>query len=120
METSFTELRNKEVINVLSGRLLGSVNDIIIDCRCNCVIGFMVPGCKSFFSFFKANQEIFIPISSVCKIGEDVILVEIIENNHKKKKKPVRVFDASQSHENENINYTRQLNENKNIQENIN
>jgi len=106
METSFTDLRNKEVINVLSGRLLGNVNDIIIDCRCNCVIGLMVPGCKSFFSFFKPNQEIFIPMSSVCKIGEDVILVEVIENNHKKKKKPVRIFDASQSKECENMEYS--------------
>ena len=35
METSFTELRNKEVINVLSGRLLGHVCDIIFDLRCN-------------------------------------------------------------------------------------
>lgn len=108
METSFTELRNKEVINVLSGRLLGNVCDIIIDCKCNCVIGFLVPGCKSFFSIFKPNQEIFIPMSCVCKIGEDVILVEIIENNHKKKKNPVRIFDASQSTCEGELNYNEQ------------
>lgn len=95
METSFTELRNKEVINVLSGRQLGNINDIIIDLTRNCVLGFMVPGCKSFFSFFKPPQEIFIPFNNVCKIGEDVILVEVIEAPTKKKKnKCVKVFDA--------------------------
>lgn len=96
METSFTELRNKEVINVLSGRLLGNINDIIIDLRRNCVLGFMVPGCKSFFHIFKPPQEIFIPYNKICKIGEDVILVEIIETPTKtrKNKNNVRVFDA--------------------------
>ena len=93
METSFTELRNKEVINVLSGRLLGHVCDVILDLRRNCILGFVVPGCKSFFNVFKHNQEIFIPLSCICKVGEDVILVEIIENSHKKPKKNVRIFN---------------------------
>ncbi len=95
METSFTELRDKEVINVLSGRVLGHINDIIIDLTRNCVLGFMVPGCRSFFNFFKPPQEIFIPFNNICKIGEDVILVEVVEAPTKKKKgKQVRVFDA--------------------------
>lgn len=97
METSFTELRNKEVINVLSGRLLGNVNDIIVDFRCNNILGIVVPGSRSFFNFFKPCQEIFIPVGSICKIGEDVILVEVVETSHKKnRKKNVKVFDASQ------------------------
>lgn len=87
METSFTELRNKEVINVLSGRLLGNVNDVILDFRCNSVLGIVVPGSRSFFNFFKPCQEIFIPVCSICKIGEDVILVEIIETQQKKQRK---------------------------------
>ena len=95
METSFTELRNKEVINVLSGRQLGHINDVIIDLTRNCVLGFMVPNCKSFFSLFKPPEEIFIPFNNICKIGEDVILVEIIEAPTKKRKnKSVKVFDA--------------------------
>ena len=96
METSFTELRNKEVINVLSGKLLGNINDIVIDLRRNCVLGFMVPGGKCFLNIFRPPQEIFIPFNNVCKIGEDVILVEIVEAPQKKlkSKTPVRVFDA--------------------------
>lgn len=97
METSFTELRNKEVINVLSGRLLGNINDVIIDLSRNCVLGFMVPNCKSFFSCFRPSQEIFIPFNNICKIGEDVILVEVIETPRKKNRnKPVRIFDAGE------------------------
>ena len=95
METTYTEIRTKQVINVLSGRLLGNVCDVVMDLRRNCILGFIVPGSKSFFSFLKSNSEIFIPISNICKIGEDVILVEVIEQCNKKKNKNVRVFDFS-------------------------
>jgi len=100
METSFTELRNKEVINVLSGRLLGNINDVIIDLSRNCVLGYMVPNCKSILNFFRPSQEIFIPYNCICKIGEDVILVEVVETPCKKNRnKPVRIFDAGETAE---------------------
>ncbi len=96
METTFTELRNKEVINVLSGKLLGNICDVVIDLKKNCILGYVVPGSKSVFNLFKRCEELFIPSSSICKIGEDVILVEVVENVTKKNKKgsPIRVFDA--------------------------
>lgn len=101
MEISFTELRDKEVINVLSGRLLGNITDIVIDLHKNCVIGFLVPGCKSFFNIFGKKEQIFVPFSNICKIGEDVILVEVVEcTKNKKRSKPVRVFDAGIAEEN--------------------
>ena len=107
METSFTELRNKEVINVLSGRLLGHVCDIIFDLRYNKILGLVVPGNKSFFNLFKSCQEIFIPLSCICKVGEDVILVEIVESCSKKHKKNVRIFDAKD--EEEKQSYSEQI-----------
>ncbi len=115
METSFTELRNKEVINVMTGRLLGSVCDIVIDLRRNCVLGIMVPGTKSIFNIFKPPQEIFIPFCNICKIGEDVILVEVVETPTKKAKgnKPVRVFDVGESKKEE---YVRDSNLNNSIE----
>ena len=112
METSFTELRNKEVINILTGRLLGSVCDIVVDLRRNCILGLMVPGSKSFFNIFKSPQEIFIPFRNVCKVGEDVILVEVVETPTKSKNsKPVRVFDAKAQKE----EYVREQNLNRTI-----
>jgi len=96
LETSFTELRNKEVINVLTGRLLGNVCDIVVDFRRNIILGLVVPGSKSFFNLFKPCHEIYIPYNSICKIGEDVILVEVIETAQKKKKNQVKVFDMGE------------------------
>ena len=95
METTFTELRSKEVINALTGKMLGNICDIVLDLRCNRILGFIVPGCKNFFNFFKSSQEIFIPFSHVCRIGEDIILVEVAEPPSKKQRnKPVRIFEA--------------------------
>ena len=100
MESSFTELRNKQVINVLSGKLLGNVCDIIIDFKRNCILGLVVPGSKSFLNLFKSCNEIFIPICNICKIGEDVILVEVVETCSKKNQKNVKVFDFSEANNN--------------------
>ncbi|MGN0798214.1 MAG: YlmC/YmxH family sporulation protein [Christensenellales bacterium] len=95
METTFTELRSKEVINALTGKMLGNICDIVLDLRCNRILGFVVPGCKNFFNIFKPSQEIFIPFSQVCRIGEDIILVEVAEPPSKKQKnKPVRIFEV--------------------------
>lgn len=95
METTFTELRSKEVINALTGKILGNICDVVMDLRCNRILGFVVPGSKNFFSFFKPAQEIFIPFSQVCRIGEDIILVEVAEPTAKRQKnKSVRVFET--------------------------
>lgn len=77
METSFLDLRCKEVINIVDGRLLGHIVDMVVDIRTSRVTGLVVPGAKSFFSFFKSGQDIFIPYRNICKIGDDVILVEL-------------------------------------------
>ncbi len=77
METSFLELRCKEVINVVDGRRLGHIIDIVIELNSGRVMGFVVPGDRSFWNVFKSGQELFIPYSQICKIGEDSILVEI-------------------------------------------
>lgn len=71
------ELRCKEVINVVDGRRLGHIIDIVIELNSGRVQGFIVPGDKSFWNVFKSGNEMFVPFSQVCKIGEDSILVEI-------------------------------------------
>lgn len=79
MQTTFCELRTKAVINVLDGRDLGHCTDIVIDCSCGKILGLIVPGETYVFKIFKPNDEIFIPWHNICKIGEDVILVELFQ-----------------------------------------
>jgi len=74
METSFDELRQKEVINVKDGKKLGKTVDIVFSCPEGKIAGIVVPGGKSFL--FSKN-ELFIDWRSIAKIGEDAVLVDI-------------------------------------------
>lgn len=75
---TFCELREKEVINMVDGRRLGNIVDIAFTCGGQ-VFGLMVPGCRRLFrSWGSGSDRIFIPWRNICKIGSDVILVELI------------------------------------------
>ena len=75
-ELAFCELRTKQVVNVIDGKCLGRVCDIIFSRHNSRVLGFVVPG-ESAFRVFRRREDIFIPFEKVCKIGCDVILVEL-------------------------------------------
>jgi YlmC/YmxH family sporulation protein len=77
VESSFLELRCKEVVNVTDGKKLGHIIDIVFDLPTGKVKGFVVPLPTAGFSLFKNQKHIFIGYHQICKIGDDVILVEI-------------------------------------------
>ena len=77
MEISFCELRAKEVVNLHDGKQLGHIIDLIIDTAYSRIIGIIVPCEKNFLTIFKPSSNIFIPYNRICKIGKDVILVDI-------------------------------------------
>ncbi len=77
MEVTFCELRAKEVVNVYDGKRLGRMIDMVIDTTCARVLGIVVPNDHSMMNIFKSNTDIFIPYNRICKIGKDVILVEL-------------------------------------------
>ncbi len=82
METSFLDLRCKEVINIVDGTRLGHIIDIVITLTTGQISGIVVPGNKSILSFLKGGNDLFIPFSQICKIGEDAILVELYGVNN--------------------------------------
>ena len=92
MQTTFLEMRQKEVINVVDGKLLGHIIDVVFDIRTSRILGFVVPASKGFWSIFKPSQEIFIPYNNICKIGEDVMLVELYNLPKSSKSKKVGVL----------------------------
>lgn len=77
MESSFIELRCKEVVNIFDGRKLGHIVDIVFDLDCARILGFVVPGEKRGWNMLKSCEPLFIPFGCVCRIGEDAILVEL-------------------------------------------
>jgi len=75
-ELSFCELRTKQVVNVIDGKVLGRICDVVFSRQSARVLGFVVPG-ENAFMFFKRKGDIFIPFERICKIGVDVVLVEL-------------------------------------------
>lgn len=76
MEVIFSELKQKEVINVSDGRHLGKVCDLSFSFPEGKIIGLTVTGCKG---FKLTKQEIFLPLKCIVKIGEDAVLVNFSE-----------------------------------------
>ncbi len=75
---SFSELREKDVINVRDGRNLGKPIDLILN-ESACIEALVVPGeSRGLLSFIKPNREgVAIDWRRVRRVGDDVILVEL-------------------------------------------
>jgi YlmC/YmxH family sporulation protein len=71
-----SDLKVKEVVNILDGKRLGGIADIEIDIETGKLTAIVVPGAGRFLGFFGRNDDIVIPWNKINKIGLDVILVE--------------------------------------------
>ena len=92
METSFLELKQKEVVNLCDGKRLGKVCDVVFSYPEGKVLGIVAPGGRG-FRWGKA--DLFIDLKNVTKIGVDVILVEIRSAPSKQDKKKGKWGDNS-------------------------
>lgn len=75
MSISTEELKEKEVINILSGEKLGYADDFEIDTETGKVIALVILGRNRFFGLFGREDNIVIPFSEIQLIGNDTILV---------------------------------------------
>lgn len=71
-----SDLKLKEVVNILDGKRLGAITDIEIDVEQGRLTAIVVPGQGKFLGLFGRNEDIVIPWDKIQKIGLDVILVE--------------------------------------------
>ena len=74
VETSFQELRQKQVINLCDGKQLGKTSDVVFTYPEGRVQGIVVPGRKG---FRWGRAELYIDLKCIKKIGVDVVLVDI-------------------------------------------
>jgi len=72
-----SDLRMREVINVLDGKKLGNIIDIDLDLEKGRVLSFILPGRVRGWSIFSRREDIIVPWDKIVRIGRDVILVEV-------------------------------------------
>lgn len=72
-----SDLRTREVVNMVDGRRLGAITDLEVDLSTGRVTAIVVPGEGRFFGLFGRDEDYVIPWERIRKIGADVILVEV-------------------------------------------
>ncbi|MCG8542010.1 MAG: YlmC/YmxH family sporulation protein [Clostridia bacterium] len=74
-----SDLRMKEVINILNGSRIGFVYDFEINLDKNRIEALIVPKEGKFLKIFSKESDYIISWKRIVKIGQDVILVELKE-----------------------------------------
>ena len=73
---NFSDLKQKDVINICDGRRLGRPIDLVLNDHA-CAEAIVVPEGGSLLGCLKPNRDgVAIPWSRIRRIGDDVILVE--------------------------------------------
>ena len=81
MPVTFTELKQKDVVNIRDGRRLGKPIDLVLS-QSACVEALVVPAPGSILNLLKQEKEgCLVPWRRVLRIGDDVILVDVCEEN---------------------------------------
>lgn len=78
-----SEFQDKEVINTCDCKKLGSVTDLIFDECKGCIEAIIIPKSGKWYCLFGEGGEYIIPFSCIRKIGPDIILVEMHEEDGK-------------------------------------
>ena len=72
----YSELKEKDVICAKDCRNLGHIADLEIDSCKGCITAVLVRESR-WCSIFGCGEEIRIPFHKICKIGPDIILVDL-------------------------------------------
>ena len=76
MESTVSELRDKEVIDISGGSRFGYVGDVEVDLESGQVKALVVPGRLRLFGLLGREKDRVFPWQSVRRFGEDIILVD--------------------------------------------
>ena len=75
--TTYSELREKEIINICDGARLGRISDLELDDCTGTICSIVVPGPPRLLGLIRGTEELVIPFCKIQKIGDDVILVDL-------------------------------------------
>ncbi len=74
-----SELRDRDVVNVNDGRMLGIIADLDLDLEKGRVKAIVVPAAKGLWGRFSGGKDLIIAWDKIVKIGVDTILVDYSE-----------------------------------------
>lgn len=77
-----SDLQNKSIVDLNTGKNLGKIIDLVLDEKGN-TLELIVEKKRGFLKFISSGENTIIKWNSINKIGEDVILINIDMNNKK-------------------------------------
>ena len=77
MSVRLTQLQCKEVICVNDGTRLGFICDVVVEVPQGEICAIVVPGPCRFFGLVGRADDYVIPWCKICRIGPDIVLVDI-------------------------------------------
>ena len=75
MNCRIQDLRNKEVVCLHNGAILGCVSDVEVDTVNACVVAIVIFGRLKCFGLLGRCDDMIIPWQDICVIGNETILV---------------------------------------------
>ncbi|MBR4554051.1 MAG: YlmC/YmxH family sporulation protein [Ruminococcus sp.] len=75
MVCSFSDLRNKEVVNVRTGEKIGYIDDLELDSSGGRVVSLIIYGRSRAFGLMGRDEDITVRCSDIELIGQDTVLV---------------------------------------------
>lgn len=75
MNCRIAELRNKQVVCVKNGKVLGYISDIELDTKSGTLISLIIYGRPRFFGLLGKSEDIIIPWCDIEVIGPETVLV---------------------------------------------
>ncbi len=72
-----SDLRVRDIVNVLDGARLGLAADFEVDLETGAITAIVIAGPRPILGLFGRETELIIPWEKIKKIGTDVILVEV-------------------------------------------
>lgn len=78
MMIKISDLRDREIINIIDGRRLGPIKDIVLDLEKGKIMAIVLPGLTGgrILGIFGRSDDLIVPWEKIVRIGVDVVLVE--------------------------------------------
>ncbi len=76
MNSCFSDLRSKEVINISTGQRLGYICDMEIDLSDGKILSLIIPGDRKMGGLVPGERDYLIPWQGIARMGKDIILVD--------------------------------------------
>ena len=81
MKCTFSQLRDKEIINTATGSRIGFVDDMEIDTDTGKVCSLIICGRQRLMGILGRDDDMVISCEDIKKIGTDTVLVKINEDD---------------------------------------